>query len=306
MGGEHWLVTGAAGMLAREVLAVLAEDPTARVTGATRAVLDITDSRAVRSRVAEHDIVVNTAAWTAVDLAETHEAEALAVNGAAVGDLAAACAAAAVPLIHVSTDHVFAGRSAFPYPEYAATGPLNAYGRSKLAGERAVARVLPDTGYVVRTCWLYGRHGTNFVRKILHRLAAEETVHVVDDQYGQPTSARALAVRLVELGRRALCRRAAAGIYHGSAAGQTTWFGFARALLARLGIDPARVRPCATADFPTPAVRPPYAVLGQDRWALTGLAPLAHWQDMLRDTLPPGPDEGPETAFTRLVRSARR
>lgn len=300
----RWLVTGAAGMLAREVLAVLARDPAARVTGATRAALDITDRRAVRAAVAAHDIVVNTAAWTDVNRAESHEEEAFAVNGEAMHGLAAACAARAIPLVHVSTDYVFAGDRRFPYAEYDPTGPLNAYGRSKLAGEHAVLRVLPEAGYVVRTGWLYSRHGTNFVRKILTRLATEETVTVVDDQYGQPTWAGALAERLVELGRRALDQDAPAGIYHGTAAGQTTWFAFARSAVALLGLDAERVQPCATADFPTPAARPPYAVLGQDRWALAGLPPLAPWHEMLRAALlPAGP--GADSSFPSLVRSAR-
>ncbi|GAB7104213.1 dTDP-4-dehydrorhamnose reductase [Streptomyces phaeofaciens JCM 4814] len=281
-----WLVTGAAGMLGREVLAVLRHDPTARVTATTRAALDITHAHAVRAAVPGHDIVLNAAAWTAVDLAETHWSEALAVNGEAVAGLAAACAAAAVPLIHVSTDYVFRGDDPSPYPEYAATAPLNAYGRSKLAGERAVLEGLPATGYVVRTSWLYGEHGRDFVKRVARRVRAGETVRVVDDQHGQPTWAGELAVRLVELGRRAIARRAPAGIYHGSAGGRTTWFGFARAAVTRLGLDPGLVHPCRTEDFPTAAARPRYAVLGHDRWALAGLPPPAPWQDMLREALP--------------------
>jgi dTDP-4-dehydrorhamnose reductase len=283
----HWLVTGAGGMLGRELLDVLSGDPGARVTGHTRRALDITDAQAVRAAVTGHDVVVNAAAWTDVDGAESAESAATAVNGRAVASLAAACAAEGARLIQVSTDYVFPGDADRPYAEDAETGPVNAYGRGKLFGERAVADLLPDLGYVVRTAWLYGRYGRNFATTVLARAAVGEPLRVVDDQRGQPTWAGALAERLVELGRRALDGGAPAGVYHGTASGTATWYDLARAVLEEAGGDPAVVTRASTGDFPRPAPRPAYSVLGHDRWAAAGLPPLPHWRESLRVALPP-------------------
>ena len=167
--------------------------------------------------------------------------------------LARACAGHGARLLHVSTDYVFAGDAATPYAEDAPTDPINAYGRSKLAGERAVARLLPETGYVVRTAWLYGAHGRNFVTTMLGLAATREHLDVVDDQQGQPTWSYALATRLVALADAALAGRAPAGIYHGTCTGRTTWYGLARAAFTLAGLDPDRVRPTTSDRFPRPA-----------------------------------------------------
>jgi dTDP-4-dehydrorhamnose reductase len=275
----RWLVTGAGGMLGRDVVDVLAARGLA-VTACTRADLDLLDAAAVGAAVPGHDVVVNAAGWTDVDGAEAHYDAALAVNGTAVGVLAAACRDAGARLLHVSTDYVFAGDAGQPYPEDAPTDPLNAYGRSKLAGERAA---LAAGGHVVRTAWLYGAHGPNFVATMLKLAAQRDTVDVVDDQRGQPTWSYALAERLVDLGSRA---GAPAGAYHGTASGETTWYGLARAVFTGAGLDPDRVRPTTSDRFPRPARRPSYSVLGHGRWAAAGLPPMPHWQDMLAAALP--------------------
>jgi dTDP-4-dehydrorhamnose reductase len=276
---ETWLVTGAAGMLGRDVVDVLTARG-AHVTALSRADLDIRDADAVADAVAGHDVVVNAAGWTDVDGAETRFDEAYAVNGTAVGVLAAACAKAGVRLLHPSTDYVFAGDAGTPYPEDAPTDPINAYGRSKLAGEQAA---LAAGGYVVRTAWLYGAHGSNFVATMLRLAATHDTVDVVDDQRGQPTWSYALAERLADLGAR---RDAPPGVYHGTAAGQTTWYGLARVVFAGAGLDPDRVRPTTSDRFPRPARRPAYSVLGHDRWAVAGLPAMADWRAMLDAALP--------------------
>ncbi|GAA2130115.1 dTDP-4-dehydrorhamnose reductase [Kitasatospora kazusensis] len=273
----RWLVTGSGGMLGRDLLSVLAEAGIA-ATALDRAALDITDPAAVRAAVAGHGVVVNCAAWTDVDGAEAAEEAATAVNGTGVRHLAAACAEAGARLLHVSTDYVLPGDAGQPYPEDAATGPANAYGRSKLAGERAVAELLPEHGYVVRTAWLYGEHGNNFVATMLKLAAQRETLDVVDDQQGQPTWSYALAQQLAALGR---APGAPAGIYHGTASGRTTWYGLARAAYELSGLDPERIRPTSSAAFVRPAVRPAYSVLGHDRWAAAGLAPLPDWRASL-------------------------
>jgi dTDP-4-dehydrorhamnose reductase len=274
----RWLVTGAGGMLGQDLVASL---PQESVTAVKRSDLDITSVDAVRDAVAGHDVVLNAAAWTDVDAAEAFEEAATAVNGTGVGVLAAACRDAGARLVHVSTDYVFAGDATEPYAEDAPTGPVSAYGRSKLAGEHLVLQTLPDTGYVVRTAWLYGAHGRNFVTTMLKLAATRDTVDVVDDQLGQPTWSADLAARLVEL----VLHDAPAGIYHGTASGSCSWFDLAQAVFAGAGLDPARVRPTTSAAFVRPAKRPAYSVLGHDRWAAAGLGPMRDWRAMLAAAL---------------------
>jgi dTDP-4-dehydrorhamnose reductase len=282
----RWLITGAAGMLGRDLSAVLGALPGAEATALARADLDITDGPSADAAVAGHDVVVNAAGWTDVDGAEQNEAAATRANGDGARRLAEACARRGATLLQISTDYVFAGDADRPYREDSPTGPLGAYGRGKLAGELAVRELLPERGFVVRTAWLYGEHGRNFVSTMLELAARRETLDVVDDQLGQPTWSRALAVRLAELGEAALAGRAPAGIYHGTASGQVTWFGLARAVFELSGLDPERVRPTTSDRFPRPARRPAYSVLGHDGWAGAGLDPLPDWREQLAAALP--------------------
>ncbi|HEY0871101.1 MAG TPA: sugar nucleotide-binding protein, partial [Acidothermaceae bacterium] len=180
--------------------------------------------------------------------------------------------------VHVSTDYVFAGAATAPYDEGAQTDPRSAYGRTKLEGERAVLRELPDA-YIVRTAWVYGAVGNNFVKTMAKLERDRETVSVVDDQRGSPTWSYDLAQGLVALGSSA----APGGIYHCTNSGETTWFGFTRAIFEELGADPDRVLPTTTAAFPRPAPRPAYSVLGNRRWLEAGLEPLPHWRDALHE-----------------------
>ncbi|MED7928130.1 dTDP-4-dehydrorhamnose reductase [Nonomuraea sp. LP-02] len=271
----RWLITGAGGMLAADVLDRLTRtgEP---VLALGRAELDVCDRRAVREFVAAYrpGAVINCAGWTAVDDAETHEAKALAVNGHAVRWLAEACEGAGARLLQVSTDYVFDGAAAGPYEEDDPTGPLNAYGRTKLAGERAA---LDHGQYVVRTAWLYGARGTNFVRTMIRLAAERPLVNVVDDQRGQPTWAADLAGNLVRLARADL----PPGVYHATSSGETSWHGFAREIFALLGADPERVRPVPTADFPRPARRPANSVLACRRGE-----PIRHWREALHAAWP--------------------
>ncbi|WLQ43146.1 dTDP-4-dehydrorhamnose reductase [Streptomyces laculatispora] len=281
-----WLVTGAAGILAQDVLAALAhEDVTA--VAADRTALDIADPARVRAAFAAHRpaVVVNCAAWSAVDDAETQEDAALRVNGTGPAVLAGACREHGTVLLHVSTDYVFAGDAGRPYGEDAPTGPRSAYGRTKLAGERAVLETLPDTGYVVRTAWLYGAGGGNFVRTMIRLEGRKDTLDVVDDQRGQPTWTVDLAW-LVRLGRAALDGAAPAGVYHGTSGGETTWFGFTREIFRLLGADPERVRPTTSAAFVRPAPRPAFSVLAQRRFAAAGIEPIRDWRTALGEAFP--------------------
>jgi dTDP-4-dehydrorhamnose reductase len=276
----RWLITGAGGMLGRDLCAVLAGTGETDVVAATRTGLDITDAAAVRSAVEGADIVVNAAAWTDVDGAEADEQAAAAVNGYGVRNLAET---AGKRLIQVSTDYVFDGAARAPYDEEAPQAPINAYGRGKAIGERAA---LAAGGFVVRTAWLYGEHGPNFVRTMLRLAASRDTLDVVDDQVGPPTWSFALAGQIVGLARAAVAGRAAPGAYHGTASGSTTWFGLARAVFEEAGLDPERVRPTTSDKFARPAPRPAYSVLGHGRWAGTGVPPLPEWRAMLTSAMP--------------------
>ncbi len=280
---SRWLVTGAGGMLGHDLCALLAAEGE-QVTQLTRASLDITDAAAVRAAVREHrpDVVVNCAAWTAVDDAEAHEDAALEINGRAVAYLAAACASQHAALVQVSTDYVFDGLAAQPYAEDHPPAPRSAYGRTKLAGERAARTSWPQTAYVVRTAWLYGAHGSSFVRTMLSRARAGSPVSVVDDQRGQPTWTADVAAQIHAM----ITAQAPAGIYHATSSGDTTWFGLAREVYARAGADPALVTPTTTAAFPRPARRPAYSVLGHGGWLAAGIKPIGDWRDALERAFP--------------------
>ncbi|MEV8564703.1 dTDP-4-dehydrorhamnose reductase [Streptomyces sp. NPDC051322] len=284
---DRWLITGAGGMLGQDLLAALADDGTPAV-GLDRSALDITGEEAVRAALADHRpaVIVNCAAWTAVDDAEAKEDQALAVNGTGPRVLAEACRDSGAVLLQVSTDYVFAGDADRPYPEDAPVAPRSAYGRTKLAGERAVLRTLPDRGHVVRTAWLYGAGGANFVRTMIKLAGIKDTLDVVDDQRGQPTWTADLADRLVRLGKGALAGTAPAGVYHATSSGATTWFGLTREIFRLLGADPDRVRPTTSEAFVRPAPRPAYSVLGHERWTAAGIEPIRDWREALGEAFP--------------------
>jgi dTDP-4-dehydrorhamnose reductase len=280
---SRWLITGARGMLGLDlqVALALAGVPEKQVHAKDRDDLDVTDLEAVRAAVREADVVVNAAAWTAVDDAETHEGQAFAVNALGAANVARACRESGARLVHMSTDYVFAGDATDPYAEDAPLAPISAYGRTKAAGEWAVESHCPES-WIVRTAWMYGAGGPNFV-KTMARLAAErETVNVVDDQRGQPTWAMDVADGILRL----VGTRAPFGVWHATSQGETTWFGFTQEIFRLLGLDPARVRPTTTDAFPRPARRPAYSVLGHDGWRMSRLAPLPPWQESLAKALP--------------------
>jgi len=268
------LITGAAGMLGRDLqLALQGRD----VTALGRADLDITDPDAVDAAVAGHDVVINSAAYTKVDDAETHESDAAAVNATGPRLLAEAAVRHGAKLVTISTDYVFDGNGTAPYAEDAPTDPLNAYGRTKAEGEAHVRRIAPDSSYIVRTAWIYGAHGPNFAATMLRLAQTHDTVSVVTDQVGQPTWTGDLAARIVEL----VDADAPAGIYHGTNSGQGSWYDFTKAIFAENGLDPDRVLPTDSAAFVRPAPRPAYSVLGHDGWSRAGLAPLRDWREAL-------------------------
>lgn len=276
----RWLVTGAGGQLGADMTGLL-NAYRAEVVSCDRHDLDIRDRAAIDHVLTEAapTVVVNCAAYTAVDAAETNEATATTINGEAPGHLARWCAEHGARFIHVSTDYVFAGDATSPYAVDHQIDPRSAYGRSKAVGEQAV--LAAGDAHIVRTAWVYGVSGANFVRTMARLAQERETVDVVDDQRGTPTwslhlarSLTALAVADVE-----------PGIWHCTGDGETTWYGFAQAIYTELGLDPARVRPTTTAAFPRPAPRPAYSVLSMRKWIEAGLPAASPWQDALHEAL---------------------
>ena len=292
-----WLVTGANGQLGRDLQDVLGARDGDTVTAVGRDGIDLTDEsgtrRAVRRWLADAEmrgdraVLVNAAAYTAVDAAEDDEATAALVNGAAPGWLAEELAGAG-RLVHVSTDYVFDGTATEPYPVDAPAAPRSAYGRTKAAGERAVAAAGGDA-VVVRTAWVYGRHGRNFVTTMARLERERETVAVVADQVGSPTWSADLAGALVELAARC---QPLPPVLHYTNSGQVSWHGFARAVFEELGADPQRVLPITTGEFPRPAPRPAYSVLDLRAWAVEGLTPPRPWRAALSAAIASGLGRG--------------
>lgn len=277
----RYLITGASGMLGRDLQKAL----TGReVTALSRADLDVTDASAARDAVADHDVVINASAYTKVDDAETHEDDAYAVNATGAANLAAAAAAGGAKLVQISTDYVFDGTATSPYPEDGPYAPISAYGRTKAEGERLALAANPGGTFIVRTAWLYGAHGPNFAKTMMKLADAKDTWSVVDDQVGQPTWTGDLAKQIVAL----LDADGPAGIYHGTNAGQVSWFGFARAVLAEAGLDPERITPTDSSGFVRPAPRPAYSVLGHDGWSRAGVAPMRDWREALHAAVADG------------------
>lgn len=276
----RWVLLGGHGMLGQDLQSVLAQAGE-HFWALGSADCDIRVPGAVTHAVRDADVVVNCAAWTAVDKAEEHEAEAFMINAVGAHNVAVACAAAGVRLVHVSTDYVMPGDGDQPWPEDAPQAPASAYGRTKAAGEWAVRQASPDA-YVVRTAWLYGAGGGNFVKTMLRLAGERDTLTVVADQVGQPTWTRDLAeliVRLVNSG-------APGGYYHGTSSGSTSWHRFAQEIFTLSGLDARRVTPITTDQFPVSAPRPANSVLGHDVFDANGIEPIGPWNERLAAALP--------------------
>jgi dTDP-4-dehydrorhamnose reductase len=279
------LITGAGGQVGRMLLETRPD--AVETIACTHSDLDIGAPEAVRSVIERHrpSIIINAAAYTAVDKAESEAETARRINAEGAGYLATAARECGARLIHISTDFVFDGTASVPYPPDAATSPLSVYGRTKRDGEAAVLDALPEHATIVRTAWVYAATGSNFVRTMLRVMRANGAVRVVADQVGTPTAARALAETLWRIAADPQIR----GIHHWTDAGVASWYDFAVAIAeegAALGLVPPEVAvtPIATWQYPTPARRPSYSVLDKGSLAPYGIAPI-HWRERLRAVL---------------------
>jgi dTDP-4-dehydrorhamnose reductase len=248
----------------------------------TRGDCDLTDAESVRALVrrVQPNVIVNAAAYTAVDKAENDRDRCFAVNAAAPAAMAAEAAAIGAKLVHYSTDYVFDGSKAAAYVEEDPTGPRNVYGASKLAGEKGIAEAGGES-VILRTSWVYSNHGANFLKTMLRLGAERPELRIVADQHGAPTSAESIADATVRILKDAGASKWASGTFHMTAGGATTWYGFAKAIFARAaGTIPSLV-PIGTAEYPTPAARPVNSVLSNEKFAHTFGFRLPDWEQQL-------------------------
>lgn len=272
-------VTGANGQLGGELVR-LETGGRFEIIGLSRKELDITDLEQCRSVLSgiRPDAVIHCAAYTAVDQAEAEPDEAFRINAAGTRNVALAAREVGTKLCAVSTDYVFDGKGTVPYKEYDRTNPQTVYGQSKLAGEQAVLS-LHDRYFIVRTSWVFGAYGQNFVKTMLKLASERDQLSVVADQWGSPTFTRDLALFLLEL-----VRTDYYGIYHASNGGVCTWYDFAQAIMEESGSG-TKLVPCSTAEFPRPAPRPRYSVMDHSAIRSNGFSPLRPWREALRHYL---------------------
>ena len=277
---KNILITGCNGQLGNEMQLQAKAHPEFKFFFTDVKELDITDEQAVTSFIHDNliDCVVNCAAYTAVDKAEADEARADMLNHVAPGYLARAVNRRNGCMVHVSTDYVFDGTAHIPYREDAATCPATAYGRTKLAGEKAVMEECPRTA-IVRTAWLYSTFGNNFVKTMLRLGREKEQLGVIFDQIGTPTYARDLATAIFAI----LSQGIVPGIYHFSNEGAISWYDFTKAIHRIAGITTCRVRPLHTEEYPTPAARPHYSVLDKTKIKETYHIEIPYWEESLAD-----------------------
>ncbi len=269
----RWLVAGAKGMLGQDLVERVLRDGH-DVIAVDRDEIDITDPASVAQVVKDIDVLVNVAAFTAVDKAEEEEAAAFTVNATGPEILARRCSEIGARIVHISTDYVFAGEATSPYQEDELMEPKGAYGRTKAAGEWAV-RVNTDDYLIVRTAWLYGAHGNSFPATMKRLSETHDTLNVVTDEIGQPT----WTVDLADLIVRLIDSEAPSGIYHGTSSGSTNWNGFAKAVISSIGKDPQIVKETTAAAFNRPAPRPHYSVLGHLGLERIGVEPIGDWRE---------------------------
>ena len=279
-----WLVVGASGQLGKSVCQVLDARGIDFISW-NREQGSLTEESFVFRFVGQikPEVIVNCAAWTDVDGAESNEVGARLINADAVGYLASASKSCGAVFIHVSTDYVFSGVGNVPWSEGGERQPLSAYGRTKTMGEDLITNSYPERSYIFRTAWLYSPYRKNFAKTMVKfALGDEADVNIVDDQIGQPTFAGDLAKQIVD----SVLAGIPFGIYHGTNSGQGSWFEFAQEIFRLAGADMNRVKPVGSKEYPRPAKRPSYSVLGHDKWVGSGVDEMRDWKIALAEATP--------------------
>jgi dTDP-4-dehydrorhamnose reductase len=279
-----WLITGANGQLGRSFQEILTGQGFEYIA-LSKSELDISDAALTKDLISElkPSVVINAAAYTNVEKAESEQDSAFGINKVGAANIAIASKCIGAKLIHFSTDYVFSGTKNSPWRVDDVTEPTSTYGKSKLAGEVEVSRIYPENSLIIRTAWLYSRFGKNFYKTILNlALKDSNTINVVSDQFGQPTN----ALDLAELVSSAISNNVPAGIYHSTSSGISSWHEFAVEIFKLAGADSNRIKAISSKDYQAKASRPEFSVLDNSKWLDFGIKPLGPWQESVIRAFP--------------------
>lgn len=278
-----WAITGGSGQLSRSLVDLLDKEGVPYIAWSHKD-LDVADDSSISViKEISPDLLINCAAWTNVDAAEEFPEKATRVNQVGPRNMARAAKELKIPLIHISTDYVFSGQSRQPWSTDSKTEPISTYGLSKLLGEKEISKNLDADFYILRTAWLYGPYGRNFSKTILKKaLTSKDSINVVNDQIGQPTTTKSLAEQIFKVAKQSI----PSGTYHATNTGQASWWDFAREIFELAGEDVERVRPSTSEDFPSNVKRPKYSVLDQSAWSKVGMETMPEWRRALKEVFP--------------------
>jgi dTDP-4-dehydrorhamnose reductase len=278
-----WAITGGSGQLSRSLVDLLDKEGVPYIAWSHKD-LDVADDSSISViKEISPDLLINCAAWTNVDAAEEFPEKATRVNQVGPRNMARAAKELNIPLIHISTDYVFSGQSRQPWSTDSKTEPMSTYGLSKLLGEKEISKNLDGNFYILRTAWLYGPYGRNFSKTILKKaLTSKDSINVVNDQIGQPTTTKSLAEQIFKVTKHNI----PSGTYHATNTGQASWWDFAREIFELAGEDVERVRPSTSEDFPSNVKRPKYSVLDQSAWSKVGMETMPEWRRALKEVFP--------------------
>ncbi len=278
-----WAITGGSGQLSRSLVDLLDKEGVPYIAWSHKD-LDVADDSSISViKETSPDLLINCAAWTNVDAAEEFPEKATRVNQVGPRNMARAAKELKIPLIHISTDYVFSGQSRQPWSTDSKTEPMSTYGLSKLLGEKEISKNMHADFYILRTAWLYGPYGRNFSKTILKKaLTSKDSINVVSDQIGQPTTTKSLAEQIFKVAK----QKIPSGTYHATNAGQASWWDFAREIFELAGEDVERVRSSTSEDFPSNVKRPKYSVLDQSAWSKVGMETMPEWRRALKEVFP--------------------
>ena len=278
-----WAITGGSGQLSRSLVDLLDKEGVPYIAWSHKD-LDVADDSSISViKETSPDLLINCAAWTNVDAAEEFPEKATRVNQVGPRNMARAAKELKIPLIHISTDYVFSGQSRQPWSTDSRTEPMSTYGLSKLLGEKEINKNMDGNFYILRTAWLYGPYGRNFSKTILKKaLTSKDSINVVNDQIGQPTTTKSLAEQIFKVAQQNI----PSGTYHATNTGQASWWDFAREIFELAGEDVERVRSSTSEDFPSNVKRPKYSVLDQSAWSKVGMETMPEWRRALKEVFP--------------------